>query len=107
MTTQQFEREARVVERWDRCFRVMSAEPRRQVIASLLDTPPTESVSLPESAINPNIPVENERLEVALHHNHLPMLSEMGYVEWGTEPFEAERGPRFDEVAVLFKSLYS
>lgn len=107
MTHQRFEDGKRVVERWDRCFTAVSAEPRRQIIASLVDASPTESVSLPESAINPNVPVDAERLRIELHHNHLPMLSEMEYIEWDADPFEAARGRRFDEVAVIFESLYS
>lgn len=107
MTQQRSENGERVVERWDRCFKAVSAEPRRQIIASLLEAPPDRSVSLPESAINPNIPVDTETLRVALHHNHLPMLAERGYIEWGSEPFEAFRGPRFEEVAAIFEALYS
>ena len=107
MSQRHFEDGERVVERWDRCFRAVSAEPRRQIITSLLDTPPNGSVSLPESAINPNVPVDAEALRVKLYHNHLPMLSEMGYVEWDSEPFEAFRGPNFEEVSIIFEALYS
>lgn len=107
MTQQQFDEGKRVVERWDQCFRAVAAEPRRQIITSLLDTPPTQSVSLPEGAMNPNLPADPETLRVKLHHNHLPMLAEGGYIEWESEPFEAFRGPQFEEVAAIFEALYS
>ena len=35
------------------------------------------------------------------------MLEEMEFVEWDTDPLVASRGPRFDEVAVVFGALHS
>jgi len=95
-----------VIERWDELLRALAADPRRQIAISLLDTPPGASVSLPEHAVNPNVPVDPEETRRALRHKHLPLLADLGFVEWGTDPLVASRGPRFDEVAVLFESLY-
>lgn len=95
----------RVIERWDRVFDAISAEPRRQIIVALLDSEPEQPVPLPESAANPNVPADPERLRTDLHHRHLPMLAEMWFVEWESDPFTAVRGPNFDEVAVVFEAL--
>lgn len=107
MTVVRYENGKRVVERWDRVFRAVSAEPRRQLIVSLLDASADESVPLPESAVNPNVPVDPDALRRELLHRHLPMLEEEGFVEWEREPFVAFRGPRFDEVAVVFDALHA
>lgn len=102
-----FENGKRVIERWDEVFEAVSAEPRRQLIISLMDADPDESVPLPEMAMNPNVPVEPARLRAKLYHAHLPMLADLGFVEWDTDPLRAFRGPRFEEVAVVFDSLQS
>jgi hypothetical protein len=97
----------RVIERWDRVFEAVSAEPRRRVLVSLMDAGAADAVPVPESAIDPNVPADPERLRVQLYHEHLPMLAEREFVEWKTEPLRASRGPRFDEVRVVFDALHS
>ena len=96
----------KVIERWDNVFRAVSAEPRRQLIVSLLDASDGDPVPLPESAVNPNVPVDADRLRQTLYHRHLPLLAEMRFVEWETGPLVASRGPRFEEVAIIFEALY-
>jgi len=95
----------RVIEAWDRVFDALSAEPRRQIVVSLLDSQSGRSIPLPESASNPNVPIDPNELRNELHHNHLPKLSEMGFVEWETDPLTASRGPKFDQAAVVFEAL--
>ena len=96
-----------VLERWDRVFEAVAAEPRRQLVVSLLDREPDQSVPLPESAVNPNVPVAPERLKQELKHCHLPLLAEKGFVEWESDPFVVSRGSRFEEVAVVFEALHT
>ncbi|SDJ80362.1 hypothetical protein [Natronorubrum texcoconense] len=107
MTGVRFENGKRVIHGWNAVFRAASAEPRRQLIVSLLDSPADGSVPLPESAVNPNVPPNPDDLRRELFHRHLPMLADMGFIEWELEPFVASRGPRFDEVAVVFDALQS
>ncbi|RQH01965.1 hypothetical protein [Natrarchaeobius oligotrophus] len=107
MSEVRFENGKRVIQRWDRVFRAASAEPRRQLIVSLLDVDEGDTVALPESALNPNVPVDPKALRQELYHTHLPMLSSMEFVEWSTEPFVASRGSRFGEVAAVFEALHS
>lgn len=93
----------KVIERWDDVFRAVSAEPRRHLIITLLDR--DEVVPLPESAVNPNVPVDPDTLRRELYHQHLPMLEDLGFVEWDTDPLVAYPGPDFEQVAVVFDSL--
>ncbi|MFC4541140.1 hypothetical protein ACFO5R_04260 [Halosolutus amylolyticus] len=97
--------ENRVVDRWDRVFDALRAEPRRQLVLGLLDVSTDEWVSLPDAAIGPNRAVDRETVSVELHHRHLPMLSDSGYVRWEADPLRATRGPRFEEVASVVTSL--
>lgn len=96
-----------VIEKWNTVFKALSSEPRRQLVVSLLDAGPDRSVPLPESAIMPNVPSDPEVLRRELHHVHLPMLADMGFITWETEPLVASRGPEFDDVAVVFEALHA
>ncbi|MFC4247326.1 hypothetical protein ACFOZ7_09995 [Natribaculum luteum] len=106
MTTAPFRDGKRVIRRWNRAFSAVSTEPRRQLIVALLDAPADDTVLLPGSAMNPNDPRDLETLRRELRHTHLPMLADAGFVEWDTDPLVASRGPRFDEVAVIFEALH-
>lgn len=106
MVSARFENGKRVIERWNRVFSAISAEPRRQLIVSLLDAEATDSVPLPEGAINPNVPVNAENLRQELYHIHLPKLAEWEFIDWETDPLRGSRGPRFDEVATVFEALH-
>lgn len=106
MTTERFREGERVIERWDRVFRVLTAEPRRQLITTLLDAGAERPVPLPEAAMSPTVPRERETLRFHLHHRHLPMLAEAGFVRWEREPLRAWRGPNFEEAAVVIASLH-
>ncbi|MHC3436653.1 hypothetical protein ACYJ1Y_00810 [Natrialbaceae archaeon A-gly3] len=106
MTVERFQNGKRVIDRWNQVFEALTAEPRRQLIVSLLDAPDDESVSLPEAAASPTVPPEPDPLRIQLRHRHLPMLEDAGFVRWDEEPFQASRGPRFEEAAVVFETLH-
>ena len=107
MANKRFQNGEQVIEKWNRVFRALSAEPRRQLLVALLDTAPEQSISLPESAINPTVPHSPNSLRSELAHSHLPLLEEMGFIEWESTPLVAFRGPRFREVAVVLELLHS
>lgn len=96
-----------VIEAWNDIFGSLTTEPCRQLVVSLLDVPADQSVPLPESAVNPNVPQHPEVLQQKLYHRHLPKLAEKGFIEWEREPFQASRGPKFEQVAIVFKALHS
>ncbi|NHX39171.1 MULTISPECIES: hypothetical protein [Haloarcula] len=107
MTQQRYQNGKQVIRRWDEVFKAVTVEPRRQLIVALLDAQPDETVALPESAVNPNVPQDPAVLRRELYHCHLPMLSDNEFITWEIEPLVAGRGPRFNEVATVFESLQS
>lgn len=92
-------------ERWDRLYEALGAEPRRMIIASLLDEPEERRLLLPDAAESPNQPVDPDTLSSKLRHHHLPLLAEAGYVCWENEPFVVQRGPRFNEPAFIINMV--
>lgn len=93
----------RAIERWNDVFEALSAEPRRQLVISLLDS--DGPVSLPEAATDPNAPVNHDQLRLELYHQHLPLLETHEFVEWERDPLEARRGARFEEIGVVIETL--
>ncbi|WP_415382361.1 hypothetical protein [Halosimplex sp. TS25] len=105
MPTDRDRRASAMIERWNRVFRALTAEPRRQIVVALMEAPPERELSLPEAA-NPPYQLRNpETLYVDLVHTHLPVLAEHGFVEWERDPLVVERGPAFEETAVVFRAL--
>jgi len=94
-----------MIERWNRVFRALTAEPRRQMVLALMEAPPDRELSLPEAANPPYLLRDPEDLYTDLLHTHLPALAERGFVEWEREPLRVRRGPAFEEVAVVFEAL--
>ncbi|WP_276272684.1 hypothetical protein [Haloarcula litorea] len=94
-----------MIDRWDRVFQTLSAEPRRQIVVALEEAPPDRALSLPEAANPSYLRRDPEELTVELVHSHLPVLARGDYVRWEREPFTVERGPAFEEVAVVFAAL--
>jgi hypothetical protein len=89
MTLEQYEDGERVSENWDTVFKSLSAEPRRQLIVSLLDTPVGQSVPLPESAAMSDVHSDPEGLRIKLYHIHLPVLEDNGHITWEESPLMA------------------
>lgn len=94
-------------ETWDDIYEVLSADPRRQLLHSLMNVGPGKSVPLPESAANPSAPPDAEHLRMELKHVHLPKLADQEFAVWDEDPFRASRGPRFEEVEAVFDALFS
>lgn len=88
-------------------FDALAAEPRRRLLASLLEVAPGESVPLPEAAMAPATPIDAEKMRVGLYHRHLPTLAEAGFVDWETDPLVATRGPDFPAAAAVLEALES
>ncbi|QCJ46816.1 hypothetical protein [Haloprofundus sp. MHR1] len=92
-------------ERWDQLFDAISAEPRREIIKSLLDVPQERRLRLPEAAESPNQSIDSETFVIELRHHHLPKLAEGGYVRWERETFCVQRGPNFAEPAFIIENV--
>ena len=102
-----YENHKRMTERWNRLFTALAANPRRELICSLMDRSASATVSLPESAMSRNVPSDPQHLRRALVHRHLPMLADLELVEWEDEPFVASRGPRFHEIETVMAGVIS
>lgn len=92
-------------ERWSRAFRLLSDESRRTILVALSRVPAERRIPLPDAAVSPDSSINPETLSIQLRHNHLPKLSNAGYVQWGVEPFYVQRGPNFDEVETIISVL--
>ncbi|ADD04171.1 uncharacterized protein Nmag_0584 [Natrialba magadii ATCC 43099] len=94
-----------VRDQWDQLLRVLSAQPRRQIIVSLLDAPADQRLPLPAAALTSHSAEDSERLVIELQHSHLPVLARAGYIRWEQEPLSVQRGPRFSEPAAVMGLL--
>lgn len=92
-------------DRWDRVFNVLAAEPRREIIRSLLDEPHERRLPLPEATESPNQSMGTETFTLQLRHHHLPKLADAGYIRWESDPFCVQRGPNFEEPAFFIESV--
>jgi hypothetical protein len=80
----------------DSAYLALADASRRSVLCELLDGQQIELTSVLTDGGN-----EDDKRRVGLHHRHLPMLADAGYVEWDRESGQVRRGPRFDEVEPL------
>lgn len=87
----------------DRSLRLLANEPRRRIIAELLEQPQHTWIELPETIWTPDLQTTPEKLAIALQHHHLPALTDADYVRWRSQPLEAGRGPKFDLVGELMQ----
>lgn len=96
-----------IYERWDQFMYLLSAQPRRQIIATLMDAPEQDAQPLPDAAMTPGLSVEPERFQITLRQIHLPLLADAAYVQWSEDPFQVRRGPRFAEPSSAMEALLS
>lgn len=94
-----------MVERWDDLFRALASQERRQLLGTLTTYSPHVWVNLPEGARSPYNEHTRSDLRVALVHQHLPLLEQLGYVQWRSSPLQARRGPNFGEVEAVIDSI--
>lgn len=96
-----------IYDRWDQFMYLLSAQPRRQIISTLMDAPEHAGRPLPDAAMTPDLAIEPERLHVTLRQIHLPLLADAEYVAWTKDPFRVRRGPRFEEPSSVMEVLLS
>lgn len=78
----------------DRLEAMGRVERRRLLLELSTGTPDDAHVDLGE------LTPDGDELDplVAMHHLHLPILEERGFVRWDRETDRVTRGPRFDEL---------
>ncbi|KDE58983.1 hypothetical protein EL22_00925 [Halostagnicola sp. A56] len=105
MVSPTYQDETRVVEQRDRIFDALSSQPRRQLLVSLLEAQPAEFLDLPKVALARESAAEDHELRAALVHRHLPLLADYGFVRWETDPLRVQRGPEFDVLEPVVRTL--
>lgn len=80
----------------DAAYQMLSDARRREVLCRLLD-----EVSVDVSTLLADGGETQGDDRISLHHRHLPMLTDSGYVTWDTSSGTVTRGPRFDVVRPL------
>ncbi|WP_313694818.1 hypothetical protein [Halorarum halobium] len=87
----------------DELFHVLSHGTRRVILAELLERGENEAIrALP---IVSSGEVSDDEVRLDLHHTHLPMLAQSGYVEWNGTDDRVSRGPAFDDFEPLLVLL--
>lgn len=104
MSTTHFEG-GRETEAWDQLYEALAAEPRRLIIFSLMKEPDGRRLPLPDAAQLYNRAGDSESFRIELRHRHLPKLADAGYVQWENDPFSVQRGPHFDEPALVLAQM--
>ena len=87
----------------DTAFHALADDHRRRLLLALLEHNPQEEVTVPE-----DIPLDSEEVEILhseLYHRHLPLLDELGYIEWDHETHMVVKGPRFNEIRPLLELI--
>ena len=84
-------------------FRALANDHRRRLLLALLEHNPQGEMTVPED--DPLDRVEADELRSELYHIHLPMLEELGFIEWDHERHTVGKGPNFDEIRPLLELI--
>lgn len=104
----------------DEAFDALASIQRRRLLLSLLED---DSESIPELSdesqelltaheavirefLSSSVEVANtDKDSLRLHHIHLPMLAEYGFIKWDREINYVTEGPQFDDMKPLLEVL--
>ncbi|MBO4247772.1 ArsR family transcriptional regulator [Halomicrobium sp. IBSBa] len=78
----------------DEAYLALADEQRRGVLLALLDEPTVDIDVLIGNRAEP-------LRQISLHHQHLPLLEQMGYAEWNKDAERVSRGPQFETIQPL------
>ena len=85
----------------DDMFAVLSHADRRRILSLLAQHGPGA-----EFEIDDFIRAEdNQNIKLALHHNHLPKLGQIGFIEWDREANTISQGSHFEEIEPVLELL--
>ena len=84
-------------------FRALSDEQRRRLLVGLLDhNPQNDSRTYSEDVA---LEGEEKNLHIRMHHIHLPLLMECGFIEWNRDKGVVTKGPAFEEIRPALELL--
>ncbi|MFC7204064.1 ArsR family transcriptional regulator [Haloferax namakaokahaiae] len=90
----------------DEALTVLSNQDRRRLLVGLLDDD-SQPIRVDEvvAAEAADADRDSTRLQIAMHHNHLPKLDAWGYIDWDVEVQEITPGPKFGEIRPVLELL--
>ena len=83
-------------------YTVLSAAQRRRLLEDLRDNCP-QSID-PRFEDETPTPAEIRFETVRMHHVHLPMLADYGFIEWTPGDEKVTRGPEFDRIEEVLQA---
>jgi predicted transcriptional regulator len=87
----------------DDLYRAIADGRRRELLFALVEHNPQEEISIPDDV--PPGDRDRRRVHVEMVHNHLPLLEEMGFIEWDREAHHVVKGPQFTAVRPVLEAL--
>lgn len=89
---------------YDTLLKAVANEPRRRLLLDLLESNPQPDS--PSAHGDRQLSSEEaKRQQVALYHNHLPMLENAGFIDWDETAGEVTKGPEFEDLEPLLRFL--
>ncbi len=82
----------------DDAFHALAHSDRRHILLELKEREPTEPIEIDELHRPNGAP---ERARIKLHHIHLPVLAEAGYIDWDPSTTTVRIGNAFEEIEPL------
>ena len=86
-------------------FRALASKQRRRLLLALLDESPLSDT---DPQLSDDVQVDADKrdaLQLEYYHVHLPLLEQMGFIEWNQENQQIKRGPNYDEIRPLLELL--
>jgi len=83
-------------------FEALASPHRRRLLAALVEENPQPAFPSP---ITEGYSPAHKQAQVALLHNHLPKLEDLGYIDWDKQTNQVTKGPQFDEIRPLLTLL--
>lgn len=87
----------------DTAFRLLANRHRRRLLFRFAEADSDKEIAIPADLAF--LGEDMETIETELHHNHLPMLSGAGVIDWDRGADTVRRGPLFDELQPLLDLL--
>jgi hypothetical protein len=85
----------------DDTFAALSHAYRRRILSLLARHGPEARFEIGD----PIRASDNQNIEITLHHNHLPKLDRIGFIEWDREANTIGRGFHFEEIKPVLELL--
>lgn len=87
----------------DLAFRALADSYRRRLLVALLEENSQAEIPSLDVVDVGDSPPEILRLEI--HHQHLPLLEDLGIITWNRTDHTVSEGPNFDEIRPLVELI--